>query len=69
MFQNPLPVRQNSKAIGTDTSGAAVRTINNILSGITDSVNRLSQISAHIDEKLSRPASRKGRQEVDEESN
>lgn len=67
MLQNPLPIRQNSKAIGTDTSGAAVRTIHNILNGITDSVNRLSEI-AQIEERLSRPSSRKGRQPINEES-
>ncbi|XP_057655498.1 uncharacterized protein LOC130893420 isoform X2 [Diorhabda carinulata] len=39
-----LPKRQNSNAIGTDHSGAAVETINTILSGITNSVNRLSEI-------------------------
>lgn len=32
-------VRQNSTSIGTDHTGAAVRTINSILSGITNSVN------------------------------
>ncbi|VEN51473.1 unnamed protein product [Callosobruchus maculatus] len=40
--------RQNSNAIGTDTSGAAVRTINNILNGITNSVNRLSELHLQI---------------------
>ncbi|CAH2010135.1 unnamed protein product [Acanthoscelides obtectus] len=42
--------RQNSNAIGTDTSGAAVRTINNILNGITNSVNRLSELHLQISE-------------------
>ncbi|XP_031355881.1 uncharacterized protein LOC116180163 isoform X2 [Photinus pyralis] len=36
-------VRQNSTSIGTDHTGAAVRTINNILSGITNSVNGATQ--------------------------
>lgn len=40
--------RQNSNAIGTDNTGAAVRTINNILNGITDSVNRLSELHVQI---------------------
>nr|CAI5869193.1 unnamed protein product [Callosobruchus analis] len=40
--------RQNSNAIETDTSGAAVRTINNILNGITNSVNRLSELHLQI---------------------
>lgn len=52
-----MPVRQNSNAISTDNSGAAVQTINNILNGITDSVNRLSQIHVHIEND--RPSSRK----------
>ncbi|XP_060519858.1 uncharacterized protein LOC132698040 [Cylas formicarius] len=36
---------KESNVIGTDTSGAAVRTINNILNGIAKSVNRLSEIA------------------------
>lgn len=52
------PVRQNSKAISTDKSGAAVKTIHNILTGISESVNRLSVINTQIDEKT-RPSSRK----------
>ncbi|KAK4872395.1 hypothetical protein RN001_014424 [Aquatica leii] len=39
----PLLIRQNSTSIATDHTGAAVKTINNILSGITESVNRLTQ--------------------------
>lgn len=42
------PVRQSSQFITTDTTGTAVLTINNILNGITDSVNRLSQINSHF---------------------
>ncbi|XP_030747683.1 uncharacterized protein LOC115876135 [Sitophilus oryzae] len=42
------PSRQKSNAIETDNSGAAVRTINNILNGITNSVNRLSEIHSQI---------------------
>ncbi|KAF5298520.1 hypothetical protein FQR65_LT00062 [Abscondita terminalis] len=38
----PPPLRQNSNSISTDNSGAAVKTINNIFNGITDSFNRLS---------------------------
>lgn len=52
-----LPIRQNSYAIGTDKSGAAVKTINNILSGITQSVNMLTEL--HMEEQKSRPSSRK----------
>ncbi|XP_044766479.1 uncharacterized protein LOC123322595 [Coccinella septempunctata] len=37
-------LRQNSSAIRTDTSGAAIQTINNILNGITESVNRLTEL-------------------------
>ncbi|KAK9693231.1 hypothetical protein QE152_g34349 [Popillia japonica] len=51
------PVRQNSTAISTDNSGAAIQTINNILNGITDSVNRLSQIHMHIEND--RPSSKR----------
>ncbi|KAJ8919992.1 hypothetical protein NQ315_006522 [Exocentrus adspersus] len=54
----PYPKRQNSNAISTDNTGAAVRTINNILNGITDSVNRLSELHVHISET---PRSRKVR--------
>ncbi|KAJ8959437.1 hypothetical protein NQ318_022129, partial [Aromia moschata] len=50
--------RQNSNAISTDNTGAAVRTINNILNGITDSVNRLSELRVQISET---PRSRVGR--------
>lgn len=42
--------KQNSNAIETDNTGAAVRTINNILNGITDSVNRLSVLHVQIAE-------------------
>lgn len=42
------PVRQCSQAIGTDTTGAAVVTINHILTGITESVNRLSELHSHL---------------------
>ncbi|XP_023027721.2 uncharacterized protein [Leptinotarsa decemlineata] len=45
-----VPVRQSSNAISTDNTGAAVRTINNILNGITDSVNRLSELHVQISE-------------------
>ncbi|KAG5888434.1 hypothetical protein JTB14_020209 [Gonioctena quinquepunctata] len=44
------PKRQSSNAISTDNTGAAVRTINNILNGITDSVNRLSELHVQITE-------------------
>ncbi|XP_076263442.1 uncharacterized protein LOC143198215 isoform X2 [Rhynchophorus ferrugineus] len=40
--------RQKSSAIETDTTGAAVKTINNILNGITNSVNRLSEIHSQM---------------------
>ncbi|GJQ83241.1 hypothetical protein Trydic_g8839 [Trypoxylus dichotomus] len=40
-----------------DNSGAAVQTINNILNGITNSVNRLSQIHIHME----RPSSKRNR--------
>lgn len=46
----PYLKRQNSNAISTDNTGAAVRTINNILNGITDSVNRLSELHVQIAE-------------------
>lgn len=52
-FVNHL-IRQNSYSIGTDDTGAAVRTINNILTGITDSVNRLSQLHTQEKEKKSK---------------
>ncbi|XP_050508674.1 uncharacterized protein LOC126885912 isoform X1 [Diabrotica virgifera virgifera] len=42
------PKTQTSNVIGTDNTGAAVRTINNILSGISDSVNRLSELHVQI---------------------
>ncbi|XP_072390852.1 uncharacterized protein [Diabrotica undecimpunctata] len=42
------PKAQTSNVIGTDNTGAAVRTINNILSGISDSVNRLSELHVQI---------------------
>lgn len=45
---NSLPNRQKSNHIGTDNTGAAVRTINNILNGITNSVNRLSEIHSQL---------------------
>lgn len=56
--------RQNSYTISTDTTGAAVRTINNILSGITTSVNRLSELHTNIDARQSRPVSRKSFREM-----
>ncbi|KAL1516945.1 hypothetical protein ABEB36_000772 [Hypothenemus hampei] len=40
--------RQKSNQIGTDNTGAAVQTINNILNGITNSVNRLSEIHSQM---------------------
>lgn len=43
-----VPNRQKSNHIETDHTGAAVRTINNILNGITNSVNRLSDIHSQI---------------------
>lgn len=43
-----VPNRQKSNHIETDHTGAAVRTINNILNGITNSVNRLSEIHSQI---------------------
>lgn len=46
--------KQNSNAIETDTSGAAVRTINNILNGITDSVNRISELHIQVAESPGR---------------
>lgn len=46
--------RQNSNAIETDNTGAAVRTINNILNGITNSVNRLSELHVQIGESPGR---------------
>ncbi|KAJ8967736.1 hypothetical protein NQ317_009798 [Molorchus minor] len=45
-----FPKRQNSNAIRTDNSGASVKTINHILNGITDSVNRLSELHVQISE-------------------
>ncbi|XP_068911303.1 uncharacterized protein [Tenebrio molitor] len=36
--KTPKIIRQNSQAIGTDTTGAALGTINNILAGITKSI-------------------------------
>lgn len=57
------PVRQNSCAIATDTSGGAITTINNILTGITESVNRLSNLQTHLDKgnKSARGSRRKNR--------
>ncbi|KAJ8931568.1 hypothetical protein NQ314_015515 [Rhamnusium bicolor] len=48
--KSSYPKRQSSSAIGTDNTGAAVRTINNIINGITDSVNRLSELHVQISE-------------------
>lgn len=42
-------MRQSSRVIGTDTTGSAVMTINTILTGITNSVNRLSQLNASME--------------------
>lgn len=42
------PIRQTSQYITTDNTGAAVMTINNILNGITESVNRLSHLHSHF---------------------
>lgn len=59
MFEkHHFPVRQNSQAISSDKTGAAVKTINNILSGITESVNRLSEIDSKFEERNSRPTSK-----------
>lgn len=41
-------IRQKSDHIETDNTGAAVKTINNILNGITNSVNRLSEIHSQL---------------------
>ncbi|KAH1003556.1 uncharacterized protein LOC109544910 isoform X1 [Dendroctonus ponderosae] len=41
-------IRQTSDHIETDNTGAAVKTINNILNGITNSVNRLSEIHSQL---------------------
>lgn len=56
-----IPIRQSSQAVTTDSTGAAVMTINNILSGITDSVNRLSELQSHIgsEGRKSKPGSRR----------
>ncbi|XP_022918653.2 uncharacterized protein [Onthophagus taurus] len=57
---NVAMMKQNSQIISTDTSGAAVQTINNILNGITDSVNKLSQL--HVKLEYDKPlAARKSR--------
>lgn len=42
--------KQNPHSIETDNTGAAVRTINNILNGITESVNRLSELHVQVGE-------------------
>lgn len=50
------PIRQNSCAVTTDTSGGAITTINNILTGITESVNRLSNLQTHLDKGNNKPS-------------
>ncbi|XP_045463348.1 uncharacterized protein LOC123673011 [Harmonia axyridis] len=50
-LRNQPIIRQNSSSIGTDTTGAAIKTINNILNGITESVNRLTELQYRIPEK------------------
>lgn len=50
------PTRQTSSYISTDNTGAAVITINNILNGITESVNRLSHLHAHTFGKDANPS-------------
>ncbi|XP_065161400.1 uncharacterized protein [Atheta coriaria] len=52
-------MRQNSEAISTDNSGAAVLTINNILNGITNSINRLSELHTYIEPETPRYHNRK----------
>ncbi|CAH1105381.1 unnamed protein product [Psylliodes chrysocephalus] len=43
-----LQKRQNQPVTGTTNNGAAVQTINNILNGITNSVNRLSELHVQL---------------------
>lgn len=58
------PTRQISPYISTDNSGAAVITINNILSGITESVNRLSHLHAHFESDLKSSNEKSGKDNV-----
>lgn len=62
------PLRQTSPYIGTDNTGAAVVTINNILNGITESVNRLSQLHSHFGKDL-RPHTEQAHEEQMKDGN
>ncbi|KAL3284758.1 hypothetical protein HHI36_018900 [Cryptolaemus montrouzieri] len=50
-LRNQTVYRQNSNSISTDTSGAAIQTINNILNGITESVNRLTELQYRMPDR------------------